>query len=101
MNIYVGNLSRETTVEDVRRAFEGFGQVASATIIRDKVSGQSRGFGFVEMPNEAEAHAAISNLNGKELKGQPIVVNEARPRSEGRRGSGRPGGGYQGSGRRS
>ena len=86
MNIYVGNLSRQATEEDLRHAFEGFGQVASATIIRDKVSGQSRGFGFVEMPNEAEARAAISGLNGKELKGQPIIVNEARPRSEGRRG---------------
>ena len=98
MNIFVGNLSRETTVEDLRHAFEGFGQVASATIIRDKVSGQSRGFGFVEMPHEAEAHAAISSLNRKELKGQQIIVNEARPRSEGRRGGGRPGRGYQGGG---
>ena len=89
MNIYVGNLSRETTQEDLRRAFEGFGQVASATIIKDKVSGQSRGFGFVEMPNKTEAHAAISGLNRKELKGQQIIVNEARPRSEGRRGGGR------------
>ena len=89
MNIYVGNLSRETTAEDLRHAFEGFGQVASATIIRDKVTGAPRGFGFVEMPNKAEAHAAISGLNGKELKGRPIIVNEARPRSEGRRGDGR------------
>ena len=82
MNIYVGNLSRETTQEDLRRAFEGFGQVASATIIKDKVSGQSRGFGFVEMPNKTEAHAAISGLNRKELKGQQIIVNEARPRPD-------------------
>lgn len=86
MNIYVGNLSREVTEEDLRHAFEGFGQVASATIIRDKVSGRSRGFGFVEMPNKAEADAAISGLNRKELKGQQIIVNEARPRSEDRRG---------------
>ena len=98
MNIFVGNLSREATVEDVRHAFERFGQATSATIIKDKVSGQSRGFGFVEMPNEAEAHAAISGLNRKELKGQQIIVNEARPRSEGRRGGGRPGRGYQGGG---
>ena len=89
MNIYVGNLSRETTAEDLRYAFEGFGQVASATIIRDKVTGVPRGFGFVEMPNKAEARAGISGLNGKELKGRPIIVNEARPRSEGRRGDGR------------
>ena len=88
MDIYVGNLSQQTTVEDLRHAFEGFGQVASATILRDKMTGQSRGLGFVEMPNKAEADAAISGLNGKELKGQPIVVNEARPRSEGRRGDG-------------
>jgi len=89
MNIYIGNLSQEATVEDVQHAFEGLGQVASATIIRDRMSGRSRGFGFVEMPNKAEAHAAISGLNGKELKGHPIAVNEARPRPEGRRGGGR------------
>ena len=88
MKIYVGNLSREATENDVRHAFERFGQVASATVIRDKMTGAPRGFGFVEMPNKAEADAAISGLNGKELKGQPIVVNEARPRSEGRRGDG-------------
>ena len=84
MNIYVGNLSGETSVDDLRRAFEGFGRVASATIIRDRESGRSRGFGFVEMPNEAEAKAAISGLAGKGLKGRLIIVNEARPRSEGR-----------------
>jgi len=82
MNIYVGNLSEETTQKDVQDAFEVFGQVASARIIRDKMSGSSRGFGFVEMPNKAEAQAAISGLNGKQLKGRAIVVNEARPRSE-------------------
>jgi len=89
MNIYVGNLSFEATVEDVRHAFEGFGQVASATIVKDKVSGQSRGFGFVEMPNKVEAEAAIRGLEGKELKGKRIIVNPARPRSEGRQGGGR------------
>ncbi len=89
MNIYVGNLSPETTGEDLRHAFEGFGEVASATIIKDKISGRSRGFGFVEMPSKAEADAAISGLDGKELKGQKIIVNEARPRPEGRRGGGR------------
>ena len=82
MNIYVGNLSQETTAEDLRYAFEGFGQVAGATIIRHKASGRSRGFGFVEMPNEAEAHAAIRGFNGKEFKGQTIIVDKARPRSE-------------------
>ena len=89
MNIYVGSLSREATENDVRHAFERFGQVASATITKDRMNGRSRGFGFVEMPNKAEADAAISGLNGKELKGQAIIVNEARPRSEGRRGGGR------------
>lgn len=80
MNIHVGNLSGEVTSEDLRHAFEAFGQVAGATIIRDKTSGQSRGFGFVLMPNKAEADAAVSGLDGEELKGQRIFVNEARPR---------------------
>jgi len=84
MNIYAGNLSQAATVDDLRRTFEGFGQVASATIIRDRESGRSRGFGFVEMPNQAEALAAISGLAGKGLKGRLIIVNEAHPRSEGR-----------------
>jgi RNA recognition motif-containing protein len=89
MNIYVGNLSREATEEDLRHAFEDFGQVASATIIKDKFTGQARGFGFVEMPDKAEAEAAISGLDGKELKGRTLRVNEARPRPEFRRSSGR------------
>ena len=88
MNIYVGNLSHNTTEEDLQQAFEAFGQVASARIIKDKVSGESRGFGFIEMAVEDEAKAAISGLNGKELKGQMLKVNEARPRSEGHRGGG-------------
>jgi RNA recognition motif-containing protein len=89
MNIYSGNLSREVTEEDLRKEFEAFGQVESVNIIKDRFSGQSRGFGFIEMPHEAEARAAIEGLNGKELKGREISVNEARPRSEGRRGGGR------------
>lgn len=95
MNIYVGNLSREVTEEDLRQAFEAFGQVASVTIIKDRFSGESRGFGFVEMPAKAEAQSAINSLNGKELKGRTLNVNEARPRSEGRRGGGRWGGGQR------
>jgi RNA recognition motif-containing protein len=79
MNIHVGNLFGEVTAEDLRHAFEGFGHVTYARIIKDKTSGQSKGYGFIEMPNEAEAHAAISGLDGKELKGQRIIVNEARP----------------------
>ena len=92
MNIYVGNLSLKVTEEDLREAFEAFGQVASATIIKDKFSGESRGFGFVEMPAKAEAQSAIKDLNGKELKGQVLNVSEARPRPEGRRGGERRGG---------
>jgi len=93
MNIYVGNLSYEVTEEDLRQAFEGFGQVESINIIKDKYSGESKGFGFVEMPDKAEAQSAIEGLNGKELKGRMLKVSEARPRSEGRRGGGSRGGG--------
>ena len=100
MNIYVGNLSFEVTEEDLQQAFEGFGQVVSVNIIKDRYSGNSRGFGFVEMPDKAESQSAIDGLNGKELKGRALNVNEARPRSETRRGGGR-GGGRQGGGRRS
>ena len=92
MNIYVGKLSYEVTEEDLWQAFEPFGQVESATIIKDKYSGQSKGFGFVEMASKAEGQSAIDGLNGKELKGRAINVNEARPRTESR-GSG---GGYRG-----
>ncbi|MGB6650415.1 MAG: RNA-binding protein [Bacteroidota bacterium] len=100
MNIYVGNLSRDVSEEDLRQAFEAFGQIATATIIKDKFSGESRGFGFVEMPSKTEAQSAIDGLNGKDLKGQSLNVNEARPRTEDRRGGDRRGGGG-GGGRRS
>jgi len=86
MNIYVGNLLREATEDDLRQAFEAFGQVTSAKIITDKYTGDSRGFGFVEMPDHQEAKAAISGLDGKDLKGRTLKVNEARPRED------RPGG---------
>ena len=89
MNIYVGNLSREVTEEDLQAAFEAFGQVASVSIIKDRITGVPRGFGFVEMPEKAEAESAITGLSGTELKGQAVNVNEARPRSEGRGGGGR------------
>ena len=98
MNIYVGNLSYEITEEDLKMAFEPFGKVESVSIIKDKYSGQSKGFGFVDIPSKAEAQAAIDGLNGKELKGRTLNVNEARPRSEDRRGSGK--GGRGGGGRR-
>ena len=82
MNIYVGNLSFEATEEDVRQAFQSFGQVASVSIIQDKFSGKSRGFGFVEMPNKAEADKAIEGMNGKDVKGRALKVNEAKPRAD-------------------
>ena len=81
MNIYVGSLSREVTEDDLLEAFKEFGQVESVKIITDRVSGESKGFGFVEMPAEAEAQSAINGLNGKELKGGTLKVNESRPRS--------------------
>ncbi len=85
MNVYAGNLSREVTEEDLQAAFETFGQVTSANVIKDRVSGESRGFGFVEMPAEAEAQSAINGLNGQELKGETMTVSEARPRRDGGR----------------
>jgi len=93
MKIYVGNLSRDVSQDDLRIAFEAFGKVTSATIIKDMFSGESKGFGFVEMQVAAEAQAAMDALNGKEIKGRVVTVNEARPRPEGGRGGGRPGGG--------
>jgi RNA recognition motif-containing protein len=91
MNIYAGNLSFDVSEEDLRKAFEAFGQVSSASIVKDKYSGQPRGFGFVEMPNRDEAQAAIEGLNGKELSGRQMNVSEARPRPNGG-GRGGPGG---------
>jgi len=88
MNVYVGNLSFEVNEDDLQQAFSAFGQVATVNIIKDKFSGESRGFGFVDMPAKAEAEAAIAGLNGTELKGRTITVNEARPRTEGRGGGG-------------
>jgi len=98
MNIYVGNLSYEVTEDDLRQAFEPFGQVESVTILKDKHSGQSKGFGFVEMASKAEGQSAIDGLNGKELKGTALNVNEARPRTESRRSGGGYGGGKRGQG---
>ncbi|MBW7898237.1 RNA recognition motif (RRM, RBD, or RNP domain) [Candidatus Brocadiaceae bacterium B188] len=98
MNIFVGNLSRDVTEDDLQKAFEAFGQVKSVKVIKDLFSGESKGFGFVEMQAKAEAQSAINGLNGKELKGRALNVNEARPRPEGGRGGGRFGGGRQGGG---
>jgi len=105
MNIYVGNLSLEATEDDLRQAFEAFGQVESVSIIKDKFSGKSRGFGFVNMSSKDEAQTAIAEMNGKDLMGRPISVNEARPRTERRsnnrgRGDGRGRAGNGGGSRR-
>ena len=85
MKIFIGSLSYNVAAEDLRGAFEAFGQVASATVIKDKQSGRSKGFGFVEMPVQAEAQSAIAALNGQAFKGRTITVNEARPQSDDRR----------------
>jgi len=92
MKIHVGNLSYEVTDDDLRMAFAQFGQVESASVLKDKYSGQSRGFGFVEMGSKAEGQSAIDGLNGKELKGRTLNVSEARPRTESRGGGGGRGG---------
>ncbi len=80
MNLYIGNLPYRVTEEQIRQAFEQYGAVTSCTIIKDKVTGQSKGFGFLEMPDSAEAEAAITGWNGRDLMGRRLNVNEARPR---------------------
>lgn len=85
MNIYVGNISRETSDGELRQAFEEYGEVTSVNIIKDKFTGASRGFGFVEMPNKEEADNAIKNLDGQRMNGRVLNVAEARPRTENRR----------------
>lgn len=82
MNIYIGNLSHNTTEDQLRQAFEGFGTVSTVKIITDRDTGQPRGFGFVEMSTKEEATAAISGLNGQELNGREMNVNEAKPRGD-------------------
>lgn len=102
--LYVGNLSFRTTSDDLREAFAGAGTVESATVIEDRDTGRSRGFGFVEMATPEEAAAAIEQFNGKDLGGRNLTVNEAKPRTErsggggGRGGYGGGGGGYGGGG---
>ncbi len=90
MNIYVGNLPHATTDGELTSTFEAYGEVSSASVITDRETGQSRGFGFVEMPNKAEALAAMQALNNSQLGGRALTVNEARPREE------RSSGGYSG-----
>jgi RNA recognition motif-containing protein len=80
MNIYVGNLSYGMTEEELREAFAAYGDVSSVKILSDRETGRSRGFGFVEMPNQSEGEAAVTQLNGKDVGGRALRVNEARPR---------------------
>lgn len=80
MNIYVGNLSYEMTEDELRGAFAEYGDVSEVKVLSDRETGRSRGFGFVEMPNQSEGEAAIAQLNGKDLGGRALRVNEARPR---------------------
>lgn len=102
MNLYVGNLPYRMTEDQLKEAFEAYGQVSSCTIIKDKVTGSSKGFGFLEMPERTEAEAAITGLNGRELMGRKLNVNEARPRTEGAgAGAGRSAGGGWGGARSS
>ncbi len=96
-NIYVGNLPWSTTNEELTALFEQYGQVSRAQVVMDRETGRSRGFGFVEMPNEAEAQAAIAALNNAPMNGRPLTVNVAKPREERPRGGG-GGGGYGGGG---
>jgi RNA recognition motif-containing protein len=93
MNIYAGNLSPDVSEEELREEFTAFGKVTSVSIIKDRYSGQSRGFGFIEMASKSEAEAAIAGLKGKTLKDRTLDVSEARPRSDSR------GGGSGGRGR--
>lgn len=102
--LYVGNLSYNTSEGDLRQLFEGQGSVTSCSLIMDKFTGKSRGFAFVEMASPADAQKAISALNGQDLDGRALTVNEARPREDRPRGGGGgggfKGGGYGGGGRR-
>ena len=82
MNIYVGNLAYSITDDELREAFAAFGEVSRANVIMDRETGRSKGFGFVEMPDSAQAEAAINALNEKDLSGRPIRVNEAKPRED-------------------
>ena len=102
MNIYIGNLSYDVTEEELRQEFMAFGQVTSLSIMKDKYSGQPKGFGFVEMPVLSEGQAAIAGLNGKKIKDRALTVNGARPRTDSRGGGkssyGRKDGGFSGRG---
>ena len=94
MNIYVGNLTFDVSEDDLRGAFEQFGEITEVRLIMDKFSGKSKGFGFIEMPSKDEAEKAIEEMNGKDFKGRDLTVNEAKPKVDrgGRGGGGRRGG---------
>ena len=98
MKIYVGNLPYSATDGELQQKFEAFGQVDSATVVMDRETGRSKGFGFVEMSEKSEADAAIAALNGQDMDGRALKVNEARPRTDNRGGGGGGGGGYRGGG---
>ncbi len=98
MNIFVGNLAKEVTEQDLQTLFAECGTVRSVKIIKDLFSGESKGFGFIEMPGNAEAQKAITELNTRDLKGKKITVNEARPREDNRRRGGHKGGGRRNGG---
>lgn len=95
MNIYVGNLPKTTAEETVRKLFSEYGEVIDVKLIKDQYTGELRGFGFIEMPSKSDAQKAIQEVNGKDLDGRTLVVNEARPR-ENRSGGHRKGGGSRG-----
>ena len=82
MNIFIGNLAYTATEEEVRQLFEGYGAVATVNLLMDRDTGRPRGFGFVEMPDDTQARTAIAGLNGTNLDGRPLTINEARPRDE-------------------
>ena len=96
MNIYVGNLPKTTTEEAVRKVFEECGEVAEVKLIKDQYSGELRGFGFIEMPSKSDAQKAIQEVDGTELEGNTLIVNEARPREDRSGGRQRGGGGGRG-----
>ncbi len=100
MNIYVGNLSFEVTDDELRQLFSAYGEVESASVVKDRFSGESRGFGFVEMPAKKDADAAIAALNGTDVKGRTITVNEAKPKAPKSGGGGGGRGGDRGGGGR-
>lgn len=96
VNIYVGNIARSVTEDELREAFAAHGEVSSVTLIKDKFTGEPRGFAFVEMPSKAQAIAAMKEMDGREMQGRSLIVNEARPKADKRGGGGGRGAGGRG-----